>query len=445
MNDDIAQSRLAAVPADIRKAMMADRANLPAGSVSVMNRFFVALAAENCGDQHPSERVFTSACASESTLALLLTTLERYAPDVDLSAGRILRRAYYRTRSGGSQHSRAKAPRSKNSTQPRGWPAEWLDLLPRLEHAPIRQSSRDRYVASINRCAELMPGLRCPPRLGWLLASALAEALLQSGLNERSTAYHIAALIALGQNGGIERPALHAMRQVHAGLVRKGRRLPKRKTGRITTLYDHGGYGEILRVVRVLLDHAESLPSWRAEAETARATAAILSVAVNMPARTGDMASWVIGDHLTRSSWGEWQLRWCQQKTGHELDAGLLWREVGEVLDQHILGGRPGWLAQQRYDALSGKNWLTLRATGYASRWPSERVKDAIGVPLHDLRTMAADYLRLHNPATAPGIVAALLGHRNLDTQDEYRALCTDTVAQQSWQGIRAQHAVRIR
>ena len=235
------------------------------------------------------------------------------------------------------------------------------------------------------------------------------------------------------------------MRQVHAGLVRKGRRRPKRKSARIKILYDHGGYAEILRVIRVLLDHAESLPGWRAEAETARATAAVLSVAVNMPARSGDMASWVIGNHLIRQPWGEWQLRWCQQKTGHELDAGMLWWEVGEVLDQHILGGRPGWLAQQRYEALSGKNWLTLRSKGYASRWPSERVKDVIGVPLHDLRTMAADYLRLHNPAAAPGIVAALLGHRNLDTQDEYRALCTDTVAQQSWQGVRAQHAVRIR
>jgi hypothetical protein len=62
-------------------------------------------------------------------------------------------------------------------------------------------------------------------------------------------------------------------------------------------------------------------------------------------------------------------------------------------------------------------------------------------VPLHDLRTLAADYLRMHDPVAAPRIVAVLLGHRTQEAGEEYRALCAETAAQREWCKILQKHA----
>lgn len=117
-----------------------------------------------------------------------------------------------------------------------------------------------------------------------------------------------------------------------------------------------------------------------------------------------------------------------------------LWREVGEVIDAHILGTRPAWHMQRRYTELMGMNWLSLRDQPYAGRWPSDQVKHALGVPLHDLRTLLADMLRLHDPETAPQLVSTMLGHRSREAGEAYRALCSDTAAQRQWQELRARH-----
>ncbi len=196
-----------------------------------------------------------------------------------------------------------------------------------------------------------------------------------------------------------------------------------------------------MRALLGKLEEANGLPAWTAEAETARATAAILAVCMNDPARTGDVATWTLGEALVREPVGRWRLRWRQGKTGHWKEAGELWPEVGAVLDEHILGCRPRRHAQRRFEELRGCNWLSFADAPYASRWPSEKVRNAIGVPLHDLRTLAADYLRMHDPVAAPRIVAVLLGHRTQEAGGEYRVLCAETAAQRGWREIRAIHA----
>ncbi len=455
MRDEIARARLSGVPADIRNRMLAARPELPAGAISVVARFFATLEARGELAASPSRASFEATCGSESTLALLLRMLERHAPEVNLAEGRALRQACYRNRPGGSAASPAqlrKRADADHRTQPRGWPEDWLALLPDLRAAPIADSSIARHIASINRCADMLPELTCPPRLGWLLAWEMSEALQgrgrtakaagqgqhPAGIGPRTAAGYIGALVSLGLHGGLDSAALDGLRAVQAHLQRKARRAPKRKTSRIEALYEKGGYAEILRVITRELDRAEALPAWRAEAETARATAAILALAINMPARAGDVAAWRIGEELVRAPCGDWRLRWQQGKTGYWQDAGLLWPEVGEVLDLHILGGRPMRHVQRRCTELQGMNWLSFTVTPYAARWPSEKVNAALGIPLHDLRTLAADYLRLHDPATAPDVVSNLLGHATREAGDAYRALCSETAAQRDWHAVRA-------
>ncbi|WP_417525584.1 hypothetical protein [Marinovum sp.] len=451
MNAEIARARLAGVPKDVRDEMLRQRADLPPGAIAVVARFFEELERRGEHVSAPSRETFAATCGSESTLALLLRMLGKYAPLVCLAEGRELRRDYYSKRPAGpAKPEKRRAGLGVTPTEARHWPEDWQALLPGLRAAPIKDSSINRHVASINRCAALAPRLTCPPRLGWLFAWELAATLQEPddsedrpGVGARTAASYIGALLSLGLHGGLDADRLDGLRSVRSHLQRQGRRLPKRKQTRIEALYEAGGYAKVMRVVVSTLEAADKLPDWSAEAAKARATAAILAVCTNDPARTGDVAMWTLGGPLVRRPTGQWQLRWRQGKTGHWKEAGTLWPEMGAVVDEHILGGRPRRHVQQRYEALKGNNWLSLAPEPYAGRWPSEMVKLALGVPLHDLRTLAADYLRYHDPVAAPRIVAVLLGHRSQEAGGAYSALCAETAAQRDWQALRAVHAGR--
>ncbi|MGI3167271.1 hypothetical protein [Pseudooceanicola sp. 200-1SW] len=439
MRDDKARVRLAAVPADVRERMIAARADLPAGAITAVARFFEVLAARQDVPDLPSQASFAAACRNESALGLLLRMLELHAPGMCLAEGRALRRAYYRARPGGPRV--AGSGHHRGVTEPRNWPEAWIKLLPALQEAPIAESTLRRHVASINRCAELLPRMICPPRLGWLLGWEMARKFREAGLRPSTIANYLGGLVSLGTHGHHDADAVAGLRSVQMGLLREARRIPKLKQTRIEALYEQGGYSEVLHAVIRNLETADASADWRSEAATARATAAILAVTLNVPPRSGDIASWRLGEALVRDPWGAWGLRWQQEKTGVWLDAGTLWTEIGWVLDQHLLAGRPRRHAHRCYTELVGMNWLTHELAGFDRRWPSERVSAAIGVPIHDLRTLAADYLRLHDPATAPAAVAALLGHSSRDAGAEYEALSQQTAAQRDWLAIRAKHA----
>lgn len=436
MHDDIARARLGAVPAEVCERMMAARAELPPGAITAVARFFDVLAARGDDLALPSQASFAAACGNESALGLLLRMLERHAPETCLAEGRGLRQAYYRARSAGTGRS----PHARRVPDPHDWPEAWERMLPALREAPIAQSTLRRHVASVNRCAAVLPKMICPPRIGWLLGWEMAGRFRDEALRPATIASYLGGLVSLAAHGQHDKDAVAGLRSVQMGLLRDARRVPKLKQSRIEALYEKGGYAEILRAIVRQLDLADACADWRSEAQVARATAAILAVTLNVPPRSGDIASWCYGDALVREPWGVWRLRWQQEKTGVWLDAGTLWPEIGRVLDRHLLGGRPVRHAHRRYTELIGMNWLSHDRTGFDRRWPSERVVAAIGVPLHDLRTLAADYLRLHDPVAAPGIVAALLGHSSEEAGADYAALAKQTAAQRGWMEVRALH-----
>lgn len=445
MNNDIAKARLARVPVGIRERLLSS-SHRPPGAITAVARFFDAISVLAEDPTAPSRRVFEEVCPNESALGLLLRVLTEHAPEVCLAAGRDLRKELYGMRPGGSRDPLRQKPRREVSgAEPRNWPQDWLMMLPGLRAAPITSATINRHISSINRCADLVPQIPVPPRLGWLLAWEIGRILregdeLHPPVNSRTIAGYLGGLVSLGLHGGLPRDALDGLRSVQHHHIRLGRRLSKKKEGRLNDLYAAGGYEEIMRVIVSKLEEADSLPDWSAAAAEARATSAILAVCVNIPARTGDVALWILGQELIRSAWGTWELRWRQGKTGGWVTLGELWPEVAQVLDEHILGGRPPRLCQARYRELEGMNWLSFSEKPYDGRWPSERVKNAIGVPLHDLRTLCADYLRLHDPVSAPGIVATLLGHRTQVAGREYTAICVDTAMQGDWQEIRQGH-----
>jgi hypothetical protein len=156
-----------------------------------------------------------------------------------------------------------------------------------------------------------------------------------------------------------------------------------------------------------------------------------------MPPRTGDMSRWVLGEDIIRHPSGTWRLAWRQEKNDWRTDAGELWPETGLILDRLVLAGHPDRFVHLRYEMLVGCNWLTLTTEVPDRRLPSERVRAAISVPLHDLRTVAGDMLRDVDPAAARTLIAGLLGHKTTAAGDDYRAHSAGEAAALEWQDIR--------
>jgi hypothetical protein len=165
--------------------------------------------------------------------------------------------------------------------------------------------------------------------------------------------------------------------------------------------------------------------------------AVVCAVILNKPPRKGDLVSWRFGDQIIRDIDGTWRAEWEQEKTGGATEAGAIWPEICDILDEWILDGRPDRLIHVRYQELVGQNWLTLEDYEPYRNLPTEFTNAAIGVPSHDLRTLAADYMRRHDPAHAADIIATHLGHGTRKAGEAYRIDCDGAAAQSIWQESR--------
>ncbi len=432
------EQHLAAVPASIRARMLAAD-QLEPGAAAVVGRFFAILAQRGEPVAAPSRASFDAAAASEATLATLLRTLQVHASEVCLAAGREARKAWYAKRpKSGTPRRRGRAPLP--SVAPTSWPIEWALLYPRLLAAPIKETSRRRYVDSVNRLAAILPP-DVEPDWSRFMACSLFEALVGRGEHPRTICTYLDGLIGLGLHGGVGDTKLAGLREMRAVAAVRARRVDKKKVGRIADMTERGGFAVIGEAIGRLRSDAEGLPAWSAAAERLRRAAAILAVEINAFGRTGDVAAWRLGADLVREPWGAWRLGWEQGKTSRDQDVGELWPEVGEVLDELILGGRPRRYAGLRYAELSGRNWLTHAEEAFAAKHPSQLVNEAIGVPLHDLRTLIADLLRRIDPARARDLIASMLGHASTASGEEYRGECEGDWATQQWQKMRSEIA----
>jgi hypothetical protein len=427
---------LAPLPARIRDRLLAPDVVFEPGGAAVLGRFFAALTAARERMDAPSRASFEAATASESTLATLLRTLARHVPEVSTAAGRQLRKEWYVRRPGRTKvrrRGRAGLPQ----VAPAHWPEEWRQHYPALLEAPVRSSTVRRHVESLDRLARLLPGLQVSPELTFILTYGLSKALREEGVGEITIANYLGVLVALGKAGGAEDAGLDGIRLLRMYAKEQAELAPKKKEARIEALNDRGGYGHILERLLAVFEAADAAPAHSALAEQHRQSAAVLALAINMPPRTGDMSRWVLGKDIIRHPSGAWRLAWRQEKTEWRADAGELWPETCLILDRLILAGYPDRLVHLRYEMLAGCNWLTLTPEAPGRSLPSERVRAAIGIPLHDFRTLAGDILRDIDPAAARNLIAGLLGHKTTAAGDDYRAQSTGEAAALEWQDIR--------
>lgn len=214
--------------------------------------------------------------------------------------------------------------------------------------------------------------------------------------------------------------------------------MEKSKEERIAKLMEKGGFLHVADRIAELRAKSVALPPHSAAGRRALQAAMLCAVIMNKPARKGDAVSWRLGHEIVREIDGTWKAIWQQEKTGWETEAGALWPEVCEILDEWILGGRPDRLIHLRYTELEGANLLTLEDHRPYRNLPTELTHFAISLPSHDLRTLAADYLRRHDPAHAADIISTHLGHKTREAGAAYRLECSGAAGQGAWSRSRA-------
>ncbi|WP_299362708.1 hypothetical protein [uncultured Paracoccus sp.] len=426
-------------PAAIRRAMIEDAANLPPGAALVMARFWSAVRAGNGNLSMPDAEAYRAAAASESTFRCLLRALSRYAPQVCTAPARAVSNEWY------AQRCKPVAKRTPGAEKPEGstWPDAWRRMKPGLDAAPVKCRTRQRYVASIDRCATVVAEGLASELHGFLAACELSEAFLFHPDKTRrvkpvTAANYIEGLIALGARGGVAEESLTAMRVIQRDLREQATLAEKNKHERLSGLMERGGYGHVADRIGELRARAHRLPAHSAARRRYMQQAVVCAIIINKPPRRGDLVAWRIGEQLVREIDGTWRAEWEQEKTGAVTETGAIWPEICEILDEWILEGRPDRLIHVRYQELVGSNWLTLDQSEPYRNLPSELTRSAIGVPSHDLRTLAADYMRRHDPSHAADVIATHLGHRTRKAGEAYRADCEGAAAQAIWQAARA-------
>lgn len=433
-------------PAAVRRAMTDDAANLAPGAAHVMGRFWSAVRARKSNVAMPCPEAYRDAASSESTFRCLLRALSTYAPHVSTALAKPVSDEWYAWRRKPARKHAPAVDRPIGAT----WPASWRILKPGLDAAAVKGSTRRRYFASIDRCADLVAEGRAPEQFGLISACDLAEALVFHPDETRrvkpvTAANYIEGLIALGAYGGGASASLIAMRVIMRDLRDQAALAAKNKYERLSDLMERGGFDYVAQRIGELRNRAHELPAHSAARRRCMQQTAVCAVILNKPPRKGDLVSWRIGEQLIRDADGTWRAEWEQEKTGGATESGAIAPEICEILDEWMLGGRPERLIHHRYHELIGLNWLTLERDAPYRNLPTELTKAAICVPSHDLRTLAADYMRRHNPAHAAEVISTHLGHRTREAGNAYRAECSGAAAQAIWMSARAAIKARAR
>lgn len=431
-------------PAAIRRAMIDDEPNLAPGAAHVMGRFWSAVRVEKGNLAMPPAEAYRAAAASESTFRCLLRALAAYAPQVSTAPAKLVSDEWYARR----RKPAARVVRQEERRDETNWPVSWRQMKPGLDAAAIGSSTRKRYVASIDRCATVVAEGLASERLGFIAACELSEAFLFHPDEARrvkpvTAGNYIEGLIALGTRGGVAEESLTAMRVILRDIRDQAELSEKNKHERLSDLMERGGYGHVADRIGDLRARAHGLPAHSAVRRRCMQQAVVCAVILNKPPRKGDLVSWRFDQQIIREIDGTWRAEWEQEKTSGDTETGAIWPEICEILDEWILDGRPDRLVHIRYQELVGRNWLTLDDNEPYRNLPTALIKAAIGVPSHDLRTLAADYMRRHDPAHAADVIATHLGHGTRQAGEAYRAECDGAAAQAIWQKSRAMIAAQ--
>ena len=263
MNKSTLEARLSSTPVSVRRSMLDAHGKLPAGAASVIDRLFAISAANGEPHDCPSEHSFRQACKSEATFRLLLRTLALHAPTVSTAAAIAVKNEWTSKRVKPAPEARTKEVASTDTAfGVTDWPSTWQAHFSSFRHVPIKPSSLKRYIASINRCAQIIRENKLPEDLTFLTAFEIAEHLSKCSkpVAAITIANYLDGLYALGFHGGADRTGLTGLAFVSQNLRNLARSAEKQKTARIDALIARGAFEHIAKVIADLRRLADNSP-----------------------------------------------------------------------------------------------------------------------------------------------------------------------------------------
>ncbi|MEX1236523.1 MAG: hypothetical protein WEB56_16190, partial [Roseovarius sp.] len=428
------------IPTAVRAAMSRAPAEIEPGAIDVLERFYKELRARRRDYDCPPRACFDAAAVSESTLAALLRTLERFAPEMSLAEGRVARKAWYKRRNGGVRTSTPKTVPLAEAGPPECWPALWRPAYAGLVKESPKLSTAGRHINSLNRCAQELDKLGLTPTPDRFRALLLGETFSAQGLSPRTVRNYLGAFLRLAQCLGVDRETRDGLADIFAVWKAKASRAPKQKDLKLDGFAEEGGtwHGLLGQALELCSAFERGSTSWRAAEERSRLQAAVLLIALNTNARIGDIAAWRLGEELKRREDGAWSLRYLSIKNGYRVKFSRLWPETHAALDAVLLAGRPERMLNERYAALEGCSWMRHTHKPVPAKYSSLLIKELTTVSAHPLRTLAADVLRRIDPGESPRKIATWLGHHDPRSQKEYTVAATGRAQSDAWAKERA-------
>nr|WP_309504397.1 hypothetical protein [uncultured Roseovarius sp.] len=421
----------------------------PRGMPKALEKFYAHLETVGRSPDQVLPEDFEALSSSRTGHRVLLSALRRFAPEVPLAAARPVSQKWDHWLNS-TYNQKPKKPRisTRVALGPGEWPEAWRAPVPLLDQviridgrrfSALAPKTRENVVQAMGmlgsaRIWAMEQGVELDEAFSADLFEAFTRfMLLERKVSTRTVADYLERVQVFAKRGGLlEGIGAETLSELIGALREDAEDQEPGKRAKLRAFREKFTLADLLKRALTLAVEADNAPDGTAEAERKRRTALILALLVNTGDRRGDLSRLTIGEHLTRCEDGQWSIQLRQAKTGRRKDLGPLWRLTGAFIDAHILAGRPAWQIEDRVQALTGCNLLSLSETPFHSKFTTGVLRQEFGISGHLVRTLITDLIRTEHPDAA-WAAQEMLGHSNRWMQSTYQSDFRATASIRKW------------
>ncbi|MDV7145894.1 hypothetical protein R3X27_24715 [Tropicimonas sp. TH_r6] len=413
------------------------------GVAQALQRFYASLTAAGRPPELATVDDFTAAASNRTALIGLMSALELVDTSVPLSIAKPLRQGWDHWLNQ-KYNKRPRKPRQSQrvSLLPEEWPESWARAVPllekrvRTERCSYRRphaKTREMIIQAVGMCAAarhwaIAEGIEPSEGFTEEVAEVFLRFLFQRPrMSARSAADYFGRVITFARRARLFEPeGEEIFCEILGALEAEATDQDPSKKKKLRDFHRSFDLSDVLVAANRCIDVAEKLPAHSALAHRLRRKAVAFALLVNGADRQGDLSTFRIGREIERDVGGLWEANFRQSKTRRTKDLGPYWGVTSEIIDTHILGGRPEWSIRDRIAELDGCNLLSLEEGGYDTYHPSKLLQEEFGISGHLVRTLITNLIRQHRPDGA-WAVQALLGHSSRWSQSAYKTEFRET------------------
>lgn len=429
------------------------------GGPAALERFYAHLLAEGRAPQQAQLEDFVAVTTSRTGLIVLMKALETFDPSVPLAPARPLRQDWDRWLNARYNSKPNKARTSgRVALSPADWPESWAAAVPLLDRRVRVNGRRYRALAPKTRESLMQAVGLCAAARHWAagqgvempqtFSTDLAEAFLRFLFRDTNADGTPRGPVSMGTAADyFERVMLFARRaslftpeidtyfgEIHTALASESSDATPTKHEKLRKFLSKYGLSDLLHAALRCVEEAKELPTHGAAAFRLRRKAVVFALLLNGADRQGDLSTFCVGREIFRNKDGLWYADFRQSKTSGRKDLGPYWQITSQILDLHVLAGRPDWRLAGRLEELDGCNLLGLEEGAFSTYHPTALLREEFGISGHLVRTLVTDLIRVHRPDAA-WAAQMLLGHKTRWMQASYRTDFRDTAALEKYHG----------